>query len=510
MNENKNCEPLSPKIIALALVASVGFGLLQGARLLDLGTGPYSSNLYALCGLVADGLAFIVIAALSYLGRLDRARPLFIIAVAASLLYAALSVSNISSPPMLIAMQITAGIGWALSVLCWMEVFTSYRPQISLPLIAVAYLINALLLPLTMALVPHGRDVVLIASFVLSNAALLWCLRNNRYVISCMHESAPPSTSLAEALARTKRAVANTCAFSMICGFIVEFDILNNLQYAQANLTGLLGIIAAAAMLGALLVFRPAKANLDYISPIAAFALATVLAVRSLDLVSDYAAGSLMTTFLISFYVLLWLMFISEAHERKLPSFFLLGLALGVARLSVASGRFTAQLLMERFDIEAHMVLTASIWLLVAALSLMLLRHLRSASRDRAGKATLRPDGMKGQPTACANEPPATEASATEGPAKAPAVEAPHTPAANARTTNTMLELKQAFRLTDRECEILGEFAAGRSARYLAESFVLSEHTIKTHLRRAYAKMGIHSRQELLDLMESVGNGAWT
>ncbi|MFQ7066696.1 MAG: LuxR C-terminal-related transcriptional regulator [Eggerthella lenta] len=36
----------------------------------------------------------------------------------------------------------------------------------------------------------------------------------------------------------------------------------------------------------------------------------------------------------------------------------------------------------------------------------------------------------------------------------------------------------------------------------MAERFTLSEHTVKTHLRHAYAKMDVHSRQELLDLIE--------
>ena len=36
------------RILALAAVATLGFGLLQGARLLDLNTGPYSPSPYAL------------------------------------------------------------------------------------------------------------------------------------------------------------------------------------------------------------------------------------------------------------------------------------------------------------------------------------------------------------------------------------------------------------------------------------------------------------------------------
>lgn len=48
------------------------------------------------------------------------------------------------------------------------------------------------------------------------------------------------------------------------------------------------------------------------------------------------------------------------------------------------------------------------------------------------------------------------------------------------------------------------EYAAGRSARYIAEWRMLSEPTVKTHIRRAYAKAGVRSRQEFLDANEQV------
>ena len=217
------------RILALAAAATLGFGLLQGARLLDLNTGPYSPSPYALVGLAADGLTFLVVAVLSYLGRIDRAKPLFVAAVVVSSIYAVLVASGNTNDIALIAMQVTAGMGWSLSILCWMEVFTSYRPRLSLPLIAAAYLIDTLLPPLTSSLFPGGRSIMLLASFVLSTVALLWCLRNNAFVAQQMKESVAPATSMAEALSRTKRAVAGTFAFSLICGFVIELDIHNNL-----------------------------------------------------------------------------------------------------------------------------------------------------------------------------------------------------------------------------------------------------------------------------------------
>lgn len=59
-----------------------------------------------------------------------------------------------------------------------------------------------------------------------------------------------------------------------------------------------------------------------------------------------------------------------------------------------------------------------------------------------------------------------------------------------------------AFGLTQREAEVLLLFAQGRSASWIADDLYLSPNTVRTHLRSVYTKLGIHSRQELLDLVE--------
>ena len=42
----------------------------------------------------------------------------------------------------------------------------------------------------------------------------------------------------------------------------------------------------------------------------------------------------------------------------------------------------------------------------------------------------------------------------------------------------------------------------GRTKAYIAEALYLTENTVKTHSKRIYAKLGIHSKRELLDLVE--------
>lgn len=58
------------------------------------------------------------------------------------------------------------------------------------------------------------------------------------------------------------------------------------------------------------------------------------------------------------------------------------------------------------------------------------------------------------------------------------------------------------FGVTSRETEILESYSRGRSTSRIAEDLVLSEHTVRSHLKRAYGKLSVHSRQELIDAIE--------
>lgn len=56
--------------------------------------------------------------------------------------------------------------------------------------------------------------------------------------------------------------------------------------------------------------------------------------------------------------------------------------------------------------------------------------------------------------------------------------------------------------LTPRETEVLCFMAKGRNAKYIASQLYISERTVKTHGYHIYQKLGIHSQQELIDLVE--------
>ena len=58
------------------------------------------------------------------------------------------------------------------------------------------------------------------------------------------------------------------------------------------------------------------------------------------------------------------------------------------------------------------------------------------------------------------------------------------------------------FGLTPREGDVLRLLARGRTSPVIQEKLVLSHNTVKTHVRHIYAKLGIHSQQELIDIVE--------
>lgn len=63
------------------------------------------------------------------------------------------------------------------------------------------------------------------------------------------------------------------------------------------------------------------------------------------------------------------------------------------------------------------------------------------------------------------------------------------------------------YDLTSRQAEVLLCLAQGRNASYVAQKFTISSHTAKSHIYNIYNKLGIHSQQELLDIVEAAQDG---
>lgn len=79
--------------------------------------------------------------------------------------------------------------------------------------------------------------------------------------------------------------------------------------------------------------------------------------------------------------------------------------------------------------------------------------------------------------------------------------------AANAAAASSDEQVREWLRakhgLTAREIDVALLIARGRSKTFIADELFISENTVRTHSKNVYAKLGIHSREELISLFEN-------
>lgn len=86
---------------------------------------------------------------------------------------------------------------------------------------------------------------------------------------------------------------------------------------------------------------------------------------------------------------------------------------------------------------------------------------------------------------------------------KAPNTNLPGIPKRNNEMESACNLLAEQRKLTGREREVLGLLSQRYNAPYIAKKLVLSQSTVKTHMRNLYAKLEVHSQSDLYLLLEN-------
>lgn len=73
----------------------------------------------------------------------------------------------------------------------------------------------------------------------------------------------------------------------------------------------------------------------------------------------------------------------------------------------------------------------------------------------------------------------------------------------SANRDDPVAEVARECGLTDRERDVLELLAKGRSSTYIAEQLVVSKNTVRSHISHIYAKCNVHSRQEIITLIDA-------
>lgn len=74
----------------------------------------------------------------------------------------------------------------------------------------------------------------------------------------------------------------------------------------------------------------------------------------------------------------------------------------------------------------------------------------------------------------------------------------------SASPSHICTELGESSGLTPREMDVLELLARGYSTPTIAETLYISENTVKVHTRNLYRKLDIHSKQELITIVEGL------
>lgn len=189
-----------------------------------------------------------------------------------------------------------------------------------------------------------------------------------------------------------------------------------------------------------------------------------VIAVLAIALLGD--AASLVAASLISFargivLMLLALVAVESTFSLRLHPLVAFGVGRGIYELAVMGGRFFSHyVLQEAFSVT----LTLNIIFFVVGCIFLFIT-------GRTAKTVLSLEGTT-----------------------------PSSDPANA-VAERCHSIAQRHGLTERETEVLILLCRGRGKAYIAEALSVSENTVRHHCKNIYAKLQVHTREELMDLI---------
>lgn len=129
------------------------------------------------------------------------------------------------------------------------------------------------------------------------------------------------------------------------------------------------------------------------------------------------------------------------------------------------------------------------------------------AGEAEAGHSVLRPQSVRnadGEGEGAAGETGASASAATAGASAGTAADSlSQNPQPVDFIGQRVALLAREHKLTPRETEVFGLLAHGRSIPYVRDALIISRDTAATHAKHIYAKLDVHSRQELIDLVMS-------
>ena len=164
---------------------------------------------------------------------------------------------------------------------------------------------------------------------------------------------------------------------------------------------------------------------------------------------------------------------------------------------------------------SAHIVITTALILAIVIVFAFVftdsdLRFMLSWRPGEPARTSKSAENEAGLPLSCASRSVDRRTMSNDGAgsvlqvAEAPACASSYAPQRELGLHERIMRIDDRFGISAREAEVMELFACGRSANWIAEELVISNNTVRSHLRSIYTKLDVHSRQELLDFLSTV------
>ncbi|WP_172623502.1 helix-turn-helix transcriptional regulator [Arabiibacter massiliensis] len=263
-------------------------------------------------------------------------------------------------------------------------------------------------------------------------------------------------------------------------------------EFATSRSVVAMGLILAAAAIAALVAAMPRDASFGTLC----YALfsASVAAVLLLSLLNVDATtmGNVSSVLFGITLVCLWGLLCCASFRSGASAVRVVGMGFGAACVGTAAGFATGALLHEAGSGALLSVTVASLVACVLA-ALFLLRR-------EDIYALMRPYPENGEGFDA--EPPEAMPSRSEAPGIVNNAEAPALDDYRLSLQRLCARVALEYGLSPREADVLPLLASGKDARAMADELFVSFNTVRTHIKKIYMKLDVHSRHELMELVE--------
>ncbi len=494
---------------------TVGYFLLfvSSTVFMKLAVSPLASG-----GIAADGvsgvflltgaLVGLVLGAAAVLRRRNLARVttalVGAVALAAGLVLYGLAPVDGAANPMAVVAAGLVGAGDTLLLLAWGRAFMRHTPKESLFCVALAYPVGSAVATLVVGLAPLAAALVCAVVCGLASAGLALCENPGPSQAPAAHGplAAQEPGTLRDVLSFLWKPVLA----ALLCAFITGAA---NTAGAGMGLASAIYVLSGSVLIGLALVAavclptRPFNLRQFYqvFIPLAAI---VILCIPFLDF--DALPGGAHLAYALNGcgFSLLDIATVSAlatcAYVLRIPSDAVFGLERLLGALVMFAG---AQLQPAFSETGMRTVCALAIAVFLGAVVVSLVRaaapySAAPAARPRAEGAGAGERGQGTPATACASDGRVAPADQTQG-------AAPTSPALD--DAACCQALAQSGGLSPRETQVLGYLIRGRGSTFISQELCISVQTVKTHTKHIYEKLDVHSREDLLTLVEQTRAG---